>query len=80
VEKQVANEVKGFYVAGNAGRLHPGVALKRIWKGDHTCGLCGLAEDVDHIFFHCITARFVRSCLKEALGWRGIPSDMQGFF
>ena len=37
----------------------------------------GVAEDVDHIFFKCITACFVWPCLNEALGWRGVPADLQ---
>ena len=71
-------KLKVFMRLAKQGRLQTGVALKeKNWKGDHRCGLCVVAEDVEHIFFKCITACFVWPCLNEALGWRGVPADLQ---
>ena len=56
-----------------------GSERKKKWKGDHRCCLCGADEDVDHILFQCLRARFTWACLSEALGWRGTPASMQEF-
>lgn len=34
-------------------KLHVAQSLiKRVWKGDGKCCLCGIAETVDHVFFN----------------------------
>lgn len=33
--------------------------MLRHWKGDNNCWLCGVPEDLNHVFFHCLMARFV---------------------
>jgi hypothetical protein len=37
--------------------------LKRRWKGDSKCNLCGLDENIQHLFFECRGARFVWNIL-----------------
>lgn len=31
----------------------------RHWKGDNKCWLCGVPEDLNHVLFCCLMARFV---------------------
>jgi len=60
--------------------LQTGIALKqKKWLGDHRCALCGVLENVDHIFFNCHMTRFTLFSLKEALGWDRTPTSMQEF-
>lgn len=42
---------------------------KRGWKGDGNCSLCGVPEDVNHVFFRCVIAKFAWCCIKEILHW-----------
>ena len=59
-------------------RLQTGLSLKKMkWKGCHKCRLCGVPEDVNHIFFGCVVARFVWISFKEALGWEKFPTSLQ---
>jgi hypothetical protein len=61
-------------------KLQTGMELKkRSWKGSHLCGVCGCLETVDHIFFSCLTARFVWACFTEALAWNRAPKSLQNF-
>ena len=47
-------------------RLQTGSALKRKhWKGDERCIVCLKKEDVNHIFFDCVMAKFVWGALKR---------------
>ena len=39
---------------------------KRNGPADGTCGLCGLVEDANHVFFRCHLARFAWSAVREA--------------
>jgi len=34
--------------------------IKRGWKGNGNCCVCGVGESVDHIFFHCVLGHFQR--------------------
>lgn len=46
-------------------KLQTGMALKkRKWKGYSRCILCGVKENVDHIFFGCAIYSCVWSCFK----------------
>jgi hypothetical protein len=72
--------IKVFYWLVSHNKLQTGVELKkRKWKGSHLCGICGQPETTDHIFFSCITARFVWSCFAESLGWDRAPRSLQDF-
>jgi hypothetical protein len=37
--------------------------LKRRWKEDSKCNMCGLDENIQHLFFDCRVARFVWNAL-----------------
>ena len=37
--------------------------LKIRWKGDSKCNLCGLDENIQHLFFECRVARFIWNML-----------------
>lgn len=74
-------KLKVFIWLASQNRIQTGAALKqKNWKGNPNCILCGVLEDVDHIFFQCSLARFVWACFKEALGWDRAPNDMGDFF
>ena len=73
-------KLKIFMWLASQDRLQSGMALKqKNWKGDGRCSLCGVPENVDHIFFRCKMARFTWIAFKEALGWEKIPHNMQNF-
>ena len=74
-------KLKVFLCLANNRRLQTGTALKhKSWKGDANCHICNTAETVNHIFFHCIIARFVWTCFKEILGWERIPVSLDDIF
>ncbi|KAE8793679.1 ABC transporter G family member 37 [Hordeum vulgare] len=51
------------------GRVPSGTeVLKRNGSSDGLCPLCSVPEDCNHIFFTCPAARFMWSCLREAVG------------
>ncbi|XP_073361214.1 uncharacterized protein [Aegilops tauschii subsp. strangulata] len=51
------------------GRLPSGVeVLKRNGPGDGRYPLCGPEEDLNHIFFTCVSAQFLWSCFHEIVG------------
>ncbi|XP_073355625.1 uncharacterized protein [Aegilops tauschii subsp. strangulata] len=51
------------------GCLPSGVeVLKRNGPGDGRCPLCGPEEDLNHIFFTCLSAQFLWSCFREIVG------------
>lgn len=43
--------------------------------GSERCVLCGIIENVDHIFFGFVIAKCVWRCLQEALGWDSAPNN-----
>jgi hypothetical protein len=58
-------------------RLQTAQQLKtRKWRGSELCVLCGQKEDINHLFFSCPLAEFIRSFMGEALGWNGQPRSM----
>jgi hypothetical protein len=60
--------------------IQAGVTLKKMkWKEDPRCVVCGILEDSTHIFFECVLERFTWGCLREALGWKRTPNDLQDF-
>src|SRR5438105_4349800 len=44
------------------------------------CVICGVPEDVNHIFFRYHLAVFVWYCLKEVFGWPKAPTSLEEFF
>lgn len=61
-------------------RLQTGVHLKgRNWKWNHRCAVCNTPETTDHILFSCILAKFIWSCIGEAIGWERPPISLQDF-
>ena len=53
--------------------------LKRAWKGDTKCNLCGLGETVQHLFFDCHIARFLWNVLFIILNFQP-PKDIVHLF
>ena len=51
------------------GRIPSGVEVrKRNGPGTGICPLCAVPEDSNHIFFACVSARFLWSCFREIVG------------
>jgi hypothetical protein len=62
-------------------RLQTGVALKRKkWKGSMYWVVCGAPKSGDHLFFSCVSAKFIWTSFKEVLGWDRAPYSLQDFF
>lgn len=53
---------------------------RKQWKGSVNCILCGVPEDVNHLFFGCSLAQFFWVSFKATLGWDKIPSDLKDFY
>ena len=50
------------------GRLPSGTEVrKRNGPGDGLCPLCGVPEDSNHIFFRCLSAVLLWSCIREVI-------------
>lgn len=54
--------------------------LKRGWKGDKHCVLCGKEENIDHLFFSCSVARLIWSLVGCAFDLKLIPKDLNDCF
>jgi hypothetical protein len=53
-------------------RIQSGEALKNMnWKGDANCAVHGKLENVDHILFECVLAKFVWTYLNRLWGGKG---------
>jgi len=73
-------KIKVFMWLANQNRLPTKTKMKeRKWKGELGCTICGARESLDHIMFTCVLARFIWTCLKEALGWVRIPNNLGDF-
>jgi len=58
-------------------KLPVGLSLiKRGWKGDGNCYVCGLGESIDHIFFSCVLAKMFWTILKEVFDLESIPRSL----
>lgn len=58
------------------GRLPSGDQVqKRNGPGDGICPLCGVAEDLNHILFYCVSAQFMWSCFREVWGNDWYPTS-----
>jgi hypothetical protein len=42
--------------------------FKKSWKGSYTCAFCDEKEDGNHLFFGCLTAKYIWSLLAYSLG------------
>ena len=54
--------------------------LRRGWKGDKHCILCGKDEIIDHLFFSCSVARLIWNLVGCALDLKQIPRDLNDCF
>lgn len=80
-KSKLPQKLKNFSWLVYQDRLQTGVNLKhRKWRGDERCCVCGVKEDMDHIFFHCHIARVVWYCIKEVLGWDKSPKSVREVF
>ena len=50
--------------------------LRRGWKGDKHCVLCGKDETIDHLFFSCSVARLIWNLVRCAFDLKHIPRDL----
>lgn len=77
---KLPQKLKVFLWFASQDRLQTGLNLKKKnWKGNAKCCLCGVLENMDHIFFRCHVARVIWFCFKEALGWERSPMSFQDF-
>jgi hypothetical protein len=51
--------------------------LKRGWKGDGKCCLCGVLETINHLLFECVLAKWIWAVIKEVFYARDIPNSVQ---
>jgi len=53
---------------------------KRKWKGNKSCAFCTEDENVQHIFFGCLMAKYVWSILAFSLGADCRPSNIDQYW
>jgi hypothetical protein len=53
---------------------------KRKWKGNTTRAFCTEQESVQHIFFECLTAKYIWSLLAYSLGAECRPGNMNQYW
>lgn len=53
--------------------------VKKKWKGDINCCLCGCVESVDHVFFQCHLARLVWCIIREVYHLENAPTSLNEF-
>jgi hypothetical protein len=71
----IPTKIKIFLWQLSRGRLPSNdQILKRRGPSDGLCALCGLPENVDHIFFRCDLALFVWAGIRDMLGVTWNPS------
>ena len=51
-------------------------SIKRGWKGDGNCCVCGVGESVDHIFFHYVLAKMFWAIFKEVFDLETVPDHL----
>jgi len=52
---------------------------KRNWKGNETCAFCTEKESVNHLFFGCMTAKYVWSLIAYAMGANSRPCNFDQY-
>jgi hypothetical protein len=73
-------EVKIFVRMAVHDRIQSGVQLKKKkWSRPEECATCDKLETSDHILFQCPIAVFLRSFLRDALGWTSSPTNCAKF-
>lgn len=71
---KIPSEIKVFlWLILNNAILTKDNLLKRNWSGSPTCYFCDCAENIQHLFFQCSTARSVWAIVAHAIGARNIP-------
>ena len=53
---------------------------KRNWSGDLHCRFCSDMESIDHLFFECLTARYIWSLVAYVLGATHRPTSFGQFW
>jgi len=53
--------------------------VKKKWKGDVNCFLCGEVESVDHVFFTCHLATLIWSMIREVFNLERYPNSLCDF-
>lgn len=53
--------------------------LRRGWRGDGKCCVCGVMETVNHVLFGCVLVKFVWAIVKEVFCLESIPTSLQSF-
>jgi hypothetical protein len=72
---RIPTKIKIFLWQLSRGRLPSNdQILKRRGPSDGLCALCGLPENVNHIFFRCVLAQFVWAGVRDMLGVTWNPS------
>jgi hypothetical protein len=72
---RIPTKIKIFLWQMSRGRLPSNdQILKRRGPSDGLCALCGLPENVNHIFFRCVLAQFVWAGVRDMLGVTWNPS------
>ena len=73
---EVPSKVKIFLWQAFRGRLPSADQIrKRNVPGSEFCALWGALEDMNHIFFHCVLAKLVWSCVRSWLQVTWNPSS-----
>jgi len=53
---------------------------KRNWSGDLRCRFCSDLESIDHLFFECLTAKYIWSLVAFVLGATHRPTSFGQFW
>jgi hypothetical protein len=53
--------------------------IRRGWRGDGKCCVCGVLESIDHIFFGCVLAKMIWAILKDVFYLAWIPRSLEDF-
>ena len=51
--------------------------LRRGWKGDGKCCLCGVLETINHILFYCVLAKLIWAIIREVFCLGDVPHSLQ---
>lgn len=53
--------------------------IRRGWRGNGRCCVCGIEETVDHIFFKCVLAKMVWALVKIVFDLDMVPGSLKEF-
>jgi hypothetical protein len=54
--------------------------FKKNWKGNYTCVFCDEKDDDNHLFFGCLTAKYIWSLLAYSLGTICRPGNLEQYW